>query len=78
MAAEFEQVAWVTFAILALVVGAMVGLNAVGVAQVRECRTLVAIRKMYHTRNTCVSGSLAGSPSRFAIEEAKRELVGVV
>lgn len=34
MAAEFEQVAWVTFAILALVVGAMVGLNAVGIAQV--------------------------------------------
>lgn len=60
MAAEFEQVAWVTFAILALVVGAMVGLNAVGVAQVRECRTLVAIRKMYHVRDTCVSGSLAG------------------
>lgn len=35
MAAEFEQVAWVTFAILALAVGAMVGLNTVGVAQVR-------------------------------------------
>eukprot|EP00752_Nemacystus_decipiens_P007560 g6753.t1 len=33
MAAGFEQVAWVTFAILALVVGAMVGLNAVGIAQ---------------------------------------------
>eukprot|EP00903_Cladosiphon_okamuranus_P006099 g6009.t1 len=33
MVAEFEQVAWVTFALLAVVVGAMVGLNMVGVAQ---------------------------------------------
>ncbi|CAN0100820.1 unnamed protein product, partial [Ectocarpus sp. 6 AP-2014] len=33
MVAEFGQVAWVTFALLALVVGAMVGLNTVGVAQ---------------------------------------------
>ncbi|CAM9980323.1 unnamed protein product, partial [Scytosiphon promiscuus] len=33
MAAELEQVAWVTFAVLALVVGAMVGLNIIGVAQ---------------------------------------------
>lgn len=34
MAAEFEQVAWVTFALLALVVGAVIGLNTVGIAQV--------------------------------------------
>lgn len=41
MAADFEHVAWVTFALLALVVGAMVGLNTVGVAQVREFRNVV-------------------------------------
>ncbi|CAM9873496.1 unnamed protein product, partial [Pylaiella littoralis] len=33
MMADFESVAWVTFALLALIVGAMVGLNTVGVAQ---------------------------------------------
>lgn len=34
MAAEFEEVAWVTFVVLALVVGTMIGLNMIGVAQV--------------------------------------------
>ena len=34
MAADFDHVAWVTFALLALVVVSMVGLNLVGIAQV--------------------------------------------
>lgn len=34
MVAKFEQVAWITFALLAFVVGAMVGLNTIGIAQV--------------------------------------------
>lgn len=34
MTAKFQHVAWVTFAVLALIVVSMIGLNAVGVAQV--------------------------------------------
>ena len=36
MAADFDKVAWVTFALLAFVVVLMVGLDAAGVAQVRR------------------------------------------
>lgn len=39
--AESGQVAWVTFALLALVVGAMVGLNTVGIAQVHASFVLL-------------------------------------
>ena len=36
MAADFDKVAWVKFALLAFVVVLMVGLDAAGVAQVRR------------------------------------------
>ena len=38
MAADFSKVVWVTFAILASIVALMVGLDAAGVAQVRDTR----------------------------------------
>lgn len=69
MVAKFERVAWITFVLLALVVGAMVGLNTVGIAQVNLRPTT---RMANDLCGLCLFVlSTVELPSRFAVAQAR-------